>query len=306
MLANPTTYPPVGKKAGKLGTRRHPRPLPKCQCTDKHTGKGCQNIASEKSLFCDIHKDCPKPPLSGYEPCFSPDIFNNDIAARLSHNCYDFFKNPNNPIRQSARRCKKQKLKGCRALFSQPGDVHGDRNALNTIERRACPVLDKFVMKDNPGITKTTFYEKCPAGTSKGALVSDKYVDYHFLIQHKHKDPARTGYWSHKPGSNKVTEYDALGRLIYDPRHAVFDYTWQGDDLNYDELCAFYCVPRGHGVVLKQGEASSLLQKKQKKQKQANEIRRVLTERRKLSATQRKTRGRRTRKHRRESATMYS
>ena len=173
LAAKPTTRQKAGpsaRKTGKLGTR----PLPKCQCTDARTGKGCLNIAANQSLFCDLHKNCPKPPLSGDEPLFSPEIFNNDIAARLSHNCYDFFKRPNHPIRQSARRCASQKLKGCRKLFSQPGNIHGDRNALDTIERRTCPVLDKFIINDNPGVTKTTFHGKCPAGTSKGALINDK------------------------------------------------------------------------------------------------------------------------------------
>ena len=274
----------MGRKTRKYGGAVE-RPLPICQCHDAATNKGCTSIATQNSLFCAQHQDCPKPPLSGYEPKYDPQRWNQDPAVTKSHNCYNFFANYINPT--SVEECRKNKLKGCRQFFAQPGALHGDRDALNTVKRRVCPVLEKLMMKDIPGLTKTTFYEKCPAGTSKGAMVNDEFVDFHYLAQND------DGMWSHKDGSNKAKRFDALRRPIFNPERAVRNYNWQGSDLNYDRFCGFYCVPRDHEVVLGQGGFS--LTRKQRRElraqkeqsRRANQIRRVLRERRRQTRRQR-------------------
>jgi hypothetical protein len=58
-------------------------------------------------------------------------------------------------------------------------------------------------------------------------------VDFHFYRQN------RDGYWSHKPGSNLVTNKDADGKLITDPDKANRDY----GELNYSKKCNKLCVP---------------------------------------------------------------
>ena len=283
----------MGGKTRKRILRNHrggdaKKPLPICQCIDVATGAGCQRVAQEESLFCEDHQDCPKPPLSGHEPEYNPERWNDDTAITKSHNCYNYFANYINA--KSVQDCKNKNLKGCREYFAQPGALHGDRDSLNAIKRRVCPVLESLIMKDIPGLKKTTFYERCPAGTSKGAMVNDEFVDFHFFLQHAHKDPKKDGLWSHKDGSNKAKDFDALGRPIFNPELAIRDYNWQGSNLNYDRFCGFYCVPRDKEVVLGQGGFSLTPQERRKlralkeEARKAGEIRRILLERKKQSA----------------------
>jgi hypothetical protein len=58
-------------------------------------------------------------------------------------------------------------------------------------------------------------------------------VDFHFYRQN------RNGYWSHKPGSNLVTDRDASNRLITNPDKANRNY----GALNYSKKCKKLCVP---------------------------------------------------------------
>lgn len=146
-----------------------------------------------------------------------------------------------------ADKCRQNNAKDCRKLFHQPGALHGDRYALNTEERRTCAVVEKLMKADVPQIQKTTFDAVSPKGMSKIALVVDKGEDYHFYRQDA------DGMWSHKDGSNKVKRYDALKRPIFNPETASRDYTPQGSDLNYEDFCGFYSVPRTTTVRLGQG-----------------------------------------------------
>jgi len=145
--------------------------------------------------------------------------------------------------------CKK--YGNCRNFFHQPGAKTGHRNALNKEERRTCPVVEKLMMGDIPDATKTVFGNKCPAGMSKVAAVADKGVDYHWYRQLKNNNGKTR--WGHKDGSNKVKTFDALKRPIFNPELASRDYRWQGSDLNYEDFCGFYCVPRDHQIVLGRG-----------------------------------------------------
>ena len=99
---------------------------------------------------------------------------------------------------------------------------------------------------DNPSIIMTDFTSKCPPNTSKIALIIDQSDDYHFVRQDANS------YWSHKPGARRVTNVDAAGHKIWDPKLANYDYVSNGNsNLNYDVFCSYMCVPRGVPLFLK-------------------------------------------------------
>jgi hypothetical protein len=236
------------------------KPPKKCQCYDGT--KPCSNEPIEGSIFCMKHQDCPAPPLSGYEPVYNPNKWNKDPAIRESHNCYSYaFGFMDNKL---ASRCKEKNNKGCRSMFHQPGSVNGDRNALDAKERRNCKNLDKLILSDNPKVTKSSFYGKCPKGTSKIFMVSDPGEDFHFYEQNppevlemnmnKNEKGRRListlPLWSDKGGSNPVKKEDALGQPMFNPELASRDFRHKGSKLNYEEPCGFYCVPRDGSVVL--------------------------------------------------------
>ena len=218
------------------------KPRAACQCYDEQTGKGCTRVPLEGSLFCAQHQNCPGSPLSGSEPIRDVELYNKP-AVRRCHNCYSYAMHVYDP--KGVELCKK--YGNCRNFFHQPGAKTGHRNELNREERRSCPIVEKLMMGDIPEVTKTTYDAKCPTGMSKVAAVVDKGVDYHWYRQD------RDGFWSHKDGSNKVKTFDALKRPIFNPDLASRDYRWQGSDLNYEDFCGFYCVPRDHPVVLGRG-----------------------------------------------------
>uniref|UniRef100_A0A6C0LMC2 Uncharacterized protein n=1 Tax=viral metagenome TaxID=1070528 RepID=A0A6C0LMC2_9ZZZZ len=223
----------------KNKTAKKPRAL--CQCYDDQ-GAPCKCKALENSPFCIHHQNCRGSPLSGSEPVRDLELYNKP-AVRRCHNCYSYAMHVYDP--KGVELCKK--YGNCRNFFHQPGAKTGHRNELNKEERRSCPIVERLMMGDIPEVTKTTYDAKCPAGMSKVAAVVDKGVDYHWYRQD------RDGYWSHKDGSNKVKTFDALKRPIFNPELASRDYRWQGSDLNYEDFCGFYCVPRDHPVVLGRG-----------------------------------------------------
>lgn len=235
-----------------------PKPRALCQCQDPTTKKACNKEAKGESLFCEDHQNCPLAPTNGYEPPYDPDKW-SDPSIYKSMNCYAYFADAIDD--KLVIECRKNNNKECRQYFPQPGALNGQRNALNAEERRNCPMVEKLMMNDIPNLQKSSFYDTCPAGTSKGALVSHKGEDYHFYRQ----DP--DGYWSHKDGSNKIKQYDALKRKIANPQLASRDYRWQGSDLNYADFCGFYCVPRNQKVVLGQGGALPHRRGKTRRQK---------------------------------------
>lgn len=229
------------------GTPAPKKPRTTCQCMDNQTGNGCQQSPIEGSLFCREHQGCPGSPKSGSEPTYDPDRYNADPAVYKSHNCYSYGMNVIDPV--LVAKCRQ--TASCRKNFHQPGALNGDRYALDAASRRSCPVVEKLQQSDVPDIEKVGFYDRCSAGKSKIALVVDPGEDYHYYRQDD------DGMWSHKDGSNKVKRFDALKRPIFNPAFASRDYRWQNSDLNYENFCGFYCVPRDHAVRLGQGGASA-------------------------------------------------
>lgn len=230
------------------GAEEDKRPPALCQCMDPGTGKPCKELAVEGSLFCKQHPYCPVAPTNGYEPAYEPKTWNDDPAIFKSMNCYAYAMNYRNP--KLIGMCRQNNGSDCRKFFPQPGALNGDRYALNTIDRRNCKVVEKLMMADVPDIEKSNYFDKCPAGKSKIAMVVHEKQDYHFYRQNP------DGTWSHKDGSNKVKDFDALKRKIFNPESAARDYRWQGSDLNYRDFCGFYCAPRDREILLGQGGAS--------------------------------------------------
>jgi len=223
----------------KNKTVKKPRAI--CQCYNNQ-GAPCTFTALQDSPFCKQHQNCNVSPLSGSEPVRDVALYNKP-SVRRCHNCYSYAMHVYDP--KGEELCKK--YGNCRNFFHQPGAKTGHRNALNKEERRSCPVVEKLMMGDIPEVTKSSFAEKCSTGMSKVAAVVDKGVDYHWYRQD------RDGYWSHKDGSNKVKTFDAVKNPIFNPELASRDYRWQGSNLNYEDFCGFYCVPRNHPVVLGRG-----------------------------------------------------
>jgi len=65
---------------------------------------------------------------------------------------------------------------------------------------------------------KVNQYDVLPSGSYKVALVFSN-DDYHWYRQNP------DGTWSHKPGITQVTNLDASGNLIYNPKMADRDYS---------------------------------------------------------------------------------
>ena len=257
----------MGSNKNRNKTVKKPRAL--CQCYNQQTGKACARSATQDTLFCQEHQNCPNAPLSGSEPSRDAELYNK-ASVRRCHNCYSYAMHVYDP--EGERLCKK--YGNCRNFFHQPGAKTGHRDELNREERRSCPVVEKLMMGDIPEVTKVSYDQKCSAGMSKVAAVVDKGVDYHWYRQDKN------GMWSHKDGSNKVKTYDALKRPIFNPELASRDYRWQGSDLNYEDFCGFYCVPRNHPVVLGRGVNAP-------KARKAPATRRTLSKARKMQGGQR-------------------
>ena len=224
------------------------KPKHLCQCMDTRTKQGCEQIALQGSLYCETHQSCPLGATNGFETNYCPGCYNDDPSIYKSHNCYSYAMGviDTNLVEKCRRHSKKNT---CRKSFHQPGALNGDRYTLNAQDRRTCPVVEKLMLSDVPEITKTSFSQSCPRNTSKIALVVDPGEDYHFYKQDS------DGFWSHKDGSNKVKRYDALKRPIANPQFASRNYRWQNSDLNYEDFCGFYCVPRREEVRLGQGGA---------------------------------------------------
>jgi hypothetical protein len=101
------------------------------------------------------------------------------------------------------------------------------------------------VLGDIPGSRISSFEERCPKGMRKIAFVVDENNDYHVIRQDSN------GFWSHKPGSTKVTPYDALQRKIYDP--SLASWLYPGSGLHYKQFCGFVLIPATQMYRLKRG-----------------------------------------------------
>lgn len=210
-----------------------------CQCSPN-----CKQTPHLGSAFCSQHSQtCSrKSPLSGYEPAYEPQRWNGKKELRETHNCFAYAMNVHDP--KQVKACMMNK--DCNVPFHQPGSASG-HPGFRSRKFKTCPDMVARLLGDNPSMKMTTFEGKCPAHTSKIALVVDPDEDYHFFRQDSN------GLWSHKPGGTAVTNLDANESLIYDPALASRNYTPSGSKLNYDTFCSYLCVPRDRPLHLKTG-----------------------------------------------------
>jgi hypothetical protein len=162
-------------------------------------------------------------PLSGSEPHYDPEKWNKNFMDRVNHNCYayvldDFVKDrPKRP--QPGHRDKSM------PIFRKQDYTREE------ISRRA--------IYDNPSIYCTDPNAVCKKGYYKGVLVIDRYNNYHWLRQDSN------GFWSHKPGQLPVTNKDADGNLIVDPKKAnlIYDKDRKEYNLIYSDIGPYFCIP---------------------------------------------------------------
>lgn len=210
---------------------------PRCQCPRNSEDDVCNNQVVPGTLFCEKHQDCKTPPPSGYELPYNPDEYNKDPNIRRTHNCLSYALGIMEP--KAADACRKmQKKENCRHLFPQPGNRSRRKN-MNKNSRLRCEVITELLLKDYPEIKSSSFYAKCPMNYYKIASVADRGNDHHWYRQNP------DGSWSHKSGEQDVSEKDALGQKIFNPKQAARDYTIKpNSNLNYEDFCGFFCVPR--------------------------------------------------------------
>ena len=194
---------------------------------------GCPHPPLPGSAFCQHHKDTCSygSPLSGYEPRYDPKLWNNKKELRETHNCFAYAMNIIDP--KQIMNCLSSEDCG----FHQPGAASG-REGFSSSMPKTCPDMLTRILGDNPSIKRTTFLEKCPARTSKIALVVDEDEDYHFLRQDA------DGWWSQKGGAKPVVKVDASNRPIWNPELADHNWTNASGKLDYDRFCGYMCIPR--------------------------------------------------------------
>ena len=233
---------------GTAATRRNPKKKGllfhetgspnQCQCMAE-----CPHKSLPGKAFCAVHlNSCPRvSPLTGAEPVYEPSRWNLNAKFKKTHNCFAYAMNIFDK-RQLAK-CKK---KDCNVSFHQPGEASGYRR-FSDGNPKTCPNLIARVIGDNPPIVISDFTSKCAPNTSKVAIIIDESDDYHFLRQDSNR------FWSHKPGERDVTNIDALGHRIWDPKLACYNYRDNKKNtlLNYDIFCSYMCVPRGQPLYLK-------------------------------------------------------
>ncbi len=184
-------------------------------------------------------------PLSGGEKTYNPSRWNDDAGIRLNTNCYAYALNnqtipPNLNYPVLAYPYYYQ-------TYMQPGQsqnlsiVYTKIGIKNNVEADAENYGFEFVECDRDDV--------CDNDQYKIALVIDNEgtnQDYHWYRQNK------DGTWSHKIGGKPVINYDASGKLIYDPESADRNYEGveDGNKCNYSVFAGYYMItPMGNMVI---------------------------------------------------------
>lgn len=219
----------------------------RCQCLAT-----CPNPPLSGEAFCEKHmKSCPRrAPLSGSEPKYEPNRWNEKKEVRTTHNCFSYAFNVIDS--KQINNCLKDPK--CDVPFHQPGSVSGWPK-FNDKDPKTCPNMIGRLLGDNPSLIPSSFELRCPRGTSKIALVVDEDEDYHFLRQDAPgPNDKGIGYFSQKSGAMPVKNVDALGYKIFDVQLANHNFSRpKGDNLNYDRFCGYFCVPRNRPLFIKIG-----------------------------------------------------
>ena len=203
----------------------------RCQCSST-----CKNPVKRGETFCDKHVSfCPvKGHLTGWEPKYNPDLYNNDKSIQHSHNCFAYSMDVKDLKRIQSCREKKD------CHFHVPGKTKGHPEFTGQMGKTCGDVIGR-TMADVPTAYLTDFQRACEPGFSQIGVVVDEKNDLHYYRQDSN------GWWSHKPGGREVTNVDAVGASIYRPDLASRNYPAEspGDTgLNYNSFCSYMCVPR--------------------------------------------------------------
>ena len=161
-------------------------------------------------------------PLSGYEPKYNPNYWNNNKNIKNNNNCYSYSVNNKNH------------------KFGKPQPGYFARYNHIQNNQYKCAYFFKRILNDIPSVYLTSFKQKCKKGFHKAffAIDSNKNEhDYHFYRQDNNQ------LWSHKPGTTNVINYDADYKIIQNPYNANRNYT----SYNYDKPCFFFCVNNKFG-----------------------------------------------------------
>ena len=180
--------------------------------------------------------------MSGAEPPYNPDKYNNDSAIRHSHNCFAYAFGVIDPL----QRKKCADTKDCAVPFHVPGKESG----YDRINAKSCAETMIRTLADSDGGYPIGFTGKCRRGFSKIATVVDPDRDFHYYRQDTN------GMWSHKPGATPVTNKDSAGNPIYDPDLAGRYYPSEEshkDELDYSGFCGYYCIPRSKALTIAAG-----------------------------------------------------
>lgn len=159
-----------------------------------------------------------KLPISNYEPDYIPQAWNSDEGVMNRHNCYAYFLDDLDTNRKSK---------------PQPGYYYDINEKNKKNKYKNCSELERKILNDNPSVYISEEYKPCNQGYYKGFLALDPNKDYHFYRQDSN------GLFSHKPGKYAVTNRDASGNLIYNPKNADRDH----EHFNYSVPCSFFCIP---------------------------------------------------------------
>jgi hypothetical protein len=160
--------------------------------------------------------------LSGYEPSYTPNKWNNNKNIKNNNNCYSYSVNYKN----------KKYGKPQPGYFSKFNHIQNNQYK--------CVSFFKRILNDIPSVYLTSFKQKCKKGFNKAFFAIDSKKnehDYHFYRQDKNK------LWSHKPGTTNVINYDADYKIIKNPYTANRNYI----HYNYDKPCFFFCVNNKFG-----------------------------------------------------------
>jgi hypothetical protein len=151
---------------------------------------------------------CPCAPV--YEPAWWNDAATGGTR-QFHNNCYNYACNYRTDT------------------YAQPGRAGGTPPSSIT-----CPGVKPAVLSDalvNYSPNPSTGL-KCPGKGNLVAIVIWPNWDFHCYRL------GNNGFWSHKPGSNPVTNLDNSGKVITDPRTC--------DRGRYTDFCSFMVVMDGH------------------------------------------------------------
>ena len=169
-----------------------------------------------------------KLPVTGAEPLWEPDAWNNSDIIKYN-NCYAYFLD--DPI-------------DSRVSKPQPGYYGIGKSEIKKRNKEqgkysSCDEMDKRILSDNSHIYKIDEELPCKKNFYKGFLAISPGNDYHFYRQDS------SGLFSHKRGNKPVTNKDSDGNLIINPRLANREYS----NYNYNESCNYYCIPKNSKII---------------------------------------------------------